>query len=278
MNFFRKLESRFGRYAIPNLMYYIILLYGAGIIISLFNPNIYYQYLALNAQAILHGQVWRLFTFLICPPSSGMLFNLIAIYLYYSLGSTLERTWGTFRFNVYFFMGILGHIAAAFIIYLLLGTNYLLTTYFLNESLFLAFAATFPEVSFLLFWIVPVKAKWLGIIIGLQFIYEFAMGTGAARVAIAVSMFNFIVFFLMTRDVSRYSPREAARRHEFRSEVKKAEKAKMRPAHHSCAVCGRTEETNPELEFRFCSKCAGAYEYCTDHLYTHVHVTEEERN
>ena len=278
MNFFRKLESRFGKYAIPNLMYYIILLYGAGILLSFINPSFYYQVLSLNPQAILHGQVWRLVTFLICPPSSGLFFNLIAMYLYYSLGSTLERTWGTFRFNVYFIMGILGHILAAFLIYLLFGYNYLLTTYFLNESLFLAFAATFPEVSFLLFWVFPVKAKWFGLVIGLQFLYEFAVGGAAARVAIAVSMLNFIIFFLMTRDAARFSPREAARRREFRTEVKKAEKARMRPVHHRCAVCGRTEEDHPELEFRYCSKCVGALEYCTDHLYTHVHVTEEERN
>ena len=108
MNFFRKLERKFGRFAIPNLMYYIIMMYAAGFVMSLFNPYFYVQYLALDAAAILRGQVWRIVTFLVCPPQSGVLFALLAMYLYYSIGSTLERVWGTFRFNMFFFMGVLG--------------------------------------------------------------------------------------------------------------------------------------------------------------------------
>ena len=99
MNFFRKLERKFGRFAIPNLMYYIIMMYAAGFVMSLFNPYFYVQYLALDAAAILRGQVWRIVTFLVCPPQSGVLFALLAMYLYYSIGSTLERVWGTFRFT-----------------------------------------------------------------------------------------------------------------------------------------------------------------------------------
>ena len=91
MNFFRKLERKFGRFAIPNLMYYIIMMYAAGFVMSLFNPYFYVQYLALDAAAILRGQVWRIVTFLVCPPQSGVLFALLAMYLYYSIGSTLER-------------------------------------------------------------------------------------------------------------------------------------------------------------------------------------------
>ncbi|WP_412717958.1 hypothetical protein [Clostridium sp. AM48-13] len=94
MNFFRKLERKFGRFAIPNLMYYIIMMYAAGFVMSLFNPYFYVQYLALDAAAILRGQVWRIVTFLVCPPQSGVLFALLAMYLYYSIGSTLERVWG----------------------------------------------------------------------------------------------------------------------------------------------------------------------------------------
>ena len=145
MKFLRKLERNFGKYAVPNLMYYIILMYGAGIVIDLVMPGLYYQYLCLDAAAVLRGQVWRLVTFLICPPSSGIFFNLIAMFLYYSLGTTLERVWGTFRFNLYFFSGILFHIIAAFVIYFLMGVSVPLTPFYLNNSLFLAFAA-YPGV------------------------------------------------------------------------------------------------------------------------------------
>ena len=123
MNFLRKLEKKFGRYAIPNLMYYIIIMYGMGLIIYVANPNIYFQYLSLDVGAILQGQIWRIVTFLICPPSmssdpmTSVLLSAIAMSLYYFLGRTLEQVWGIFRFNLYFLMGILGHIVAAFILY-----------------------------------------------------------------------------------------------------------------------------------------------------------------
>lgn len=276
MNFFRKMEHKYGKYAIRNLMYYIILMYLAGILISYINPMFYYSYLSLNAEAILHGQIWRLVTFLICPPSSGIFFNLIAMYLYYSLGSTLEQVWGTFRFNVYFFMGVLGHVIAALIIYFTAGVSVPLTTYYLNESLLLAFAATFPEVQFWLMGILPIKAKWLGIFIGAQFVYDFVFGGLISRLGIGLSMLNFVVFFLITRNYRQVNPKEIKRKQEFKSQMKKAEVQKMIRTHHKCAVCGRTEKDDPTLEFRFCSKCAGGLEYCMDHLYTHKHVTEED--
>lgn len=276
MNFFRKLEYKFGKYAIHNLMYYIILLYGAGIVMSLMNPYFYPMYLSLNAEAILHGQVWRLVTFLICPPSSGIFFNLIAMFLYYSLGTTLERTWGAFRFNVYFIMGILGHIVAAFLIYFITGASYPLSTYYLNNSLFLAFAVTFPEMQFYLMGILPIKAKWLGIFYGLTFLYEFVAGSIVSRIGIGLSLLNFVIFFGLTRNLKSISPKELKRKQNFKENTKKAEIQKIKLSHHKCALCGRTDEDDKGLEFRYCSKCEGGLEYCMDHLYTHKHVTKED--
>ena len=151
MNFMNKMERKFGRYAIPNLMYYIVILYAVGVLVQMMAPAFYIQYLMLDARAILHGQIWRVVTFMIWPPSGSLFFNLIAIYLYYNLGMTLERVWGTFRFNVYFFMGVIGHVLAALLIYIITGQVYILTTDYLNFSLFFAFAATFPEMQFYLF-------------------------------------------------------------------------------------------------------------------------------
>jgi hypothetical protein len=276
MKFLRKLERNFGKYAVPNLMYYIILMYGAGIVIALVMPGLYYQYLCLDAAAILRGQVWRLVTFLICPPSSGIFFNLIAMFLYYSLGTTLERVWGTFRFNLYFFSGILFHIIAAFVIYFLMGVSVPLTPFYLNNSLFLAFAATFPQMQFYLYGLLPIRAYWLGIFIGAEFLYEFLFGGLIARSCIGLALLNFVIFFMMTRNYSKISPREIKRKQKFKSDMKTAQAEKIRLTHHKCAVCGRTEKDDPNLEFRYCSKCEGNLEYCMDHLYTHKHVTKED--
>lgn len=271
MDLLNRLERKLGKYAIPNLMYYVVILYAIGMVVQMFAPSFYVQYLMLDARAILHGQIWRIVTFMIWPPSSSLFFNLLAIYLYYSLGTTLERVWGTFRFNVYFFMGILGHVLAALLIYLLTGNVYVLTTDYLNFSLFFAFAATFPDMEFYLFFVIPIKAKWLAVFDGAYFLYGFLFGGMANRIAIAMSLLNFVVYFLMSRG-SKYNPKEIRRKQKFRSQMREAAQTVKSGTRHRCAVCGRTEADDPNLVFRYCSKCEGDYEYCQDHLYTHQHV------
>lgn len=235
MNFFRKMENKFGRFAIPNLMYYIIMMYATGFVMNLFNPYFYVQYLALDAAAILRGQVWRIVTFLVCPPQSGVLFALIAMYLYYSLGATLERVWGTFRFNMFFFTGVLGHIIAAFLVYGVTGYSVPMSPYYLNESLFLAFACTFPEMQFILIFI-PIRAKYLGMMYGAVIVYNFIAGGIITRIEIVVSMLNFIIFFLMTRNYRKVSPKEMIRRQNFKNNEKKAQIQKIKLTRHKCAV------------------------------------------
>ena len=286
MKFFSKLERKFGKYAIRNLMYYIMILYGIGIIIQIINPMIYWRFLCLDPSAIMKGQIWRIVTFLIFPPMGSMvsigssmgamlsdlLFNGIALSLYYSLGTNLERTWGAFRFNVYFFMGVIGHALAAIIAYVVFDQVLILTKVYLNFSLFFAFAAVYPNLQFLLFMVIPVKAKVLAIFDGLFFVYGFLVGNAADRCAIALSLANFLIFFLMTRNLNRVNPMEIRRKKNFEKQVKIMPAGATR---HRCAVCGRTEKDGEELEFRYCSKCIGGREYCQDHLYTHVHVTVE---
>jgi len=273
MKFFYNLERRYRKYAIPNLMYYIIGMYGTGLFLQLFAPEFYSQYLALDAQKILSGQVWRVITFMIYPPGGGSLFgSLIGMYLYYMLGVNLERIWGAFRFNVYFFMGVIGHVAAALVVYIFFRERIYLTTEFLNYSLFFAFAATFPDLEFLLFFVIPIKAKWMAMFNGIYFLYEFIMGNLATRITIVMSLINFFVFFLLTRDLNRFNPKEIKRKQNFHRQMKIMPQG---GTHHKCAVCGRTEKDNPNLEFRYCSKCEGSLEYCSEHLYTHKHVTSD---
>lgn len=288
MNWLSKLERKFGRYAIPNLMTYIVILYGTGFVLNLLNPTFYYEYLSLDAQAILHGQVWRIITFIIQPPSNSVLWLVLALYLYYFIGKQLEMTWGDFRFNLYFFAGVFFHVVAAILVYLLTGVTLNLGTTYLNLSLFLVFAALYPNTQFLLYFVIPVKAKWLAWLDAAYFIYVIiqaflpAYGGGvygvyykANALAAAVSLLNFIIFFLGSRNVKPYTPKQVKRRHEFKRDIKRAAgpvNSYPGGAKHRCAVCGRTELDDPNLEFRYCSKCNGNYEYCQEHLFTHTHV------
>ncbi len=279
MDFLQKLERRFGRFAIPNLMLYIIILYGAGFVLYMINAEFCVQWLAFSAPLILQGQVWRLVTFLIQPPSTNILYFLIAMYLYYMLGTNLERTWGTFRFNVYFFMGVLGHILAGFLLWFLFRYPIFLTTGFLNLSLFFAFAATYPDLQFMLFFIIPLKAKYLAIIEAVVYLYMIVTALiahdWATPILIVLSLLNFLVFFLLTRGYRRISPSCVKQKAVFQDKAEKARREERKIQYgprHRCAVCGRTEADDPTLEFRYCSKCEGNYEYCQDHLYTHQHV------
>ena len=269
MSFFNKMERKFGKYAIHNLMNYIVAMYVAGMIVQMMAPAVYWNYMALDAREILHGQIWRIVTFMIWPPFTNPLSNLIMIYLYYSLGNTLERVWGAFRFNVYIFMGVIGHVLAAIVVYLLFHQLWYLNTEYLNLSLIFAFGATFPDVQIMLYFVVPIKAKWISLLSGVFVIMGLATGNAATRLTIILSFLNFIIFWMMTRNYNRINPKEIKRKREFKTQVKMMPQGKT---HHRCAVCGRTELDGDDLEFRYCSKCNGEYEYCQDHLYTHQHV------
>lgn len=294
MNFLNKMERKFGKYAIPNISLYLIMAYACGYLLQFINPYIL-SYLTLDPYAIIHGQVWRLVTWLIIPPSSFGIWTIIMLFFYWSIGSSLERTWGTFLYNAYLFQGFIFMIAGSFI---LLGMSYLLgdvgfcsmiglkmvytrgeifaivssvfSTYYVNMSIFLAYAATFPEAQVLLMFIIPIKVKWMGIAYAVLLIYQFLTADIFVKFAIGASLLSFLLFFLMVKKGMSISPKQIKRRHDFKKKMQKAQPAGN--ARHKCAICGRTSDTNPELEFRYCSKCEGSYEYCQEHLFTHTHV------
>ena len=277
-------EKRFGKYAINNLSLILILCYVVGYVIELINDN-FIWYLTLNPYAILHGQIWRIFTWIIVPPSSLTPFTIIMLLFYYSIGTNLERTWGTYRYNVYMLSGMLFTVIGSFVWLTVQhfmtggtggGMEYVSTvaslyfsTYYINMSIFLAFAATFPDVQVLLMFLIPVKVKWLGILYGLGLVYDFLFaGSLVTRIAIASSLLNFVIFFFTSRSHIHMTPRQMKRRVEFRQDIRRNSKVTK----HKCAVCGQTEDDDPNLEFRFCSKCNGNYEYCQQHLFSHTHV------
>ena len=276
MNFLNKMERKFGRYAIHNLSTYIIGAYVIGYFLYFLAPGVLYNYLSLEPYYILRGQIWRLITWVLIPPESPGIFTIIMLMLYYSLGNSLEQTWGAFRYNAYIFSGIISTIIGAFILYAVMGGNIvfgqaLFSTHYINMSIFLAFAVMYPDMQVMLYFIIPIKMKWMAIVYAVLTLYEFIVSGWAGRVAIFMSLLNFIIFFFSTRNFKRYSPHEIHRRQQFKSQMRQP-----RPGSgitkHKCAICGRTELDDPNLEFRFCSKCDGNYEYCQDHLFTHKHI------
>ena len=289
-----KFERKFGKYAIGNLSLKLIICYAFGYVCCLI-PALsgILEFLSLDPYKICHGQVWRLFTWVLIPPStSPSILIIITLFFYYSIGHSLESVWGDFRYNVYVFSGMLFTILGEFGIYgyLMLFSGYnaaeveyicsilsmeYVSTYYVCMSIFLAFAATFPDVQVLLFFIIPIKIKWLGILDAITLGYLVITGNWFMKVIVIASLLNFIIFFFAYRNMRCGSPKARAkaakRRREFQDEVRQS----IRPkgiSKHKCAICGRTEETNPELEFRFCSKCQGNYEYCNEHLFTHKHI------
>ncbi len=288
MNWISKLERKYGHLAIHGIMRYLIVLQVVGYLIIMMSPVFYTEYLLLDASAILKGQVWRIFTFLIEPSSkSNILFFMISLYFYYFLGSTLESVWGTFRFNLYLLSGVLFHVIAALLVYFIVGISLPLGTSYLYLSLFFAFTFSFPETEFRLFYILPVKAKYLGMLNGAFFAFTILQGIlpsytesiagplyQANALGAAISILNFMIFFFSSRKFKANSPAQRKRKKKFTSEIKKSTRAKQQyenGALHKCAICGRTELDDRSLEFRYCSKCKGNYEYCQEHLFTHEH-------
>lgn len=294
-----KLEKKFGRFAIKNLSLYLIICYAFGYLMTLINSD-FMMYLTLDPyKIIMQGQIWRLVTWILVPPGKISFWIIITLYFYYSLGTSLERTWGTYRYNVYMFTGFICIIVGSFLYvaisvlqhypmlqgttdikaalqYLCAGYSTLaslqFTTYYVNMSILLAFACTFPDMQVLLMFVIPIKMKWIGIAYGVFLGYELVVnilaGAYPTVVMIVMSLLNFIIFFFTSRKKVRITRKQMKQRVVYRAKVNRAN-ANTR---HKCAICGRTEADGENLEFRYCSKCEGNYEYCQDHLFTHTHV------
>lgn len=271
-------------FGIANLTLFLIAGYAIGYILQFVSPQIL-SYLTLDANQILHGQVWRLLTWLVVPPSGFDVFTLLMLYFYYRIGTLLENLWGTAKYSRYILGGIGLTIAASFLMlaYFRFGMGLTgealayysaigsisFSTYYINLSIFMGYAATFPDMMVLYFFVIPLKVKVLGIIDLLMLLYYFFVGGIANKFAIGAALLNMGIFLLTTKVA--VNPKQLVRRQVYTREVKQA--TKMAPKNrHKCTICGQTEESNPDLEFRYCSKCNGNYEYCSNHLFTHEHI------
>lgn len=263
MNFLNKLERKYGRFAIKNLMLYIVASNFFVFLLSMFDKsgNIA-GLLYLDPSLILKGQVWRLVSFLAVPPNDNAIFILFTLYFYYLVGMGLEQEWGSFKFNLYYLVGVITTILASFI-----TSGSIQTATFLNLSLFLAFAKIYPDFEVLLFFILPIKIKYLGYFNWVFLILSLLVGSLGTKMAILAAFLNYFIFF-GKEIISGIKNREKSykRRSTFERQVPKNNYI------HKCCVCGITEKDDPSIEFRYCSKCSGSHEYCQNHLFSHEHI------
>lgn len=266
------------RFGIPNLM--LIIVFGnvaIWLLMQMDTTGQAYQMLRFSGQGILHGQIWRILTFVFLPGESNLLWLAISLYFYYWIGSSLEREWGCGKFTIYYLSGMLLTAIYGVLLSLLLKQDVVVNTTYLNLSLFFAFATLFPDVQVLLFFIIPLKVKWLAYIDAALFVLSVITLRFPVNLLPVVAVLNYLVFCgdwlfdyfrpnrIRQRQKTVNFKREAAR-------INREQNSK--PYNHKCAVCGRTDADHPELEFRYCSRCAGYHCFCQDHISNHIHFTE----
>ena len=285
-----ELRRRFERFCFknrdkgsPNLMLYISL--GAGLVylFTMATQNsVLYYYLMFDRELILQGQVWRLISYPLTYNAGNLLLTAVSLFCYYSLGRAMENIWGTFRFNLFYLSGIV-----MMDIYCMIFGGYA-DVYYLNLSLFLSYATMFPNAQFLLFFIIPVKA-WIFALLDLVLVLiGLLTDSFPYNLFSVISIANYFLFF--GKDVLNVIPMSwranASRLFKKRPKQQKAKVVPFpnagsyeattasvkAPYTHRCTVCGRTDVSNPELEFRYCSRCQGYHCYCIDHINNHTHV------
>lgn len=276
----RKIEMfcyKHPRFGISNLMLYVVI---GNVIIWLFSmmdtTNLLAASLQFSPQLILKGQIWRLISFAFVPTSGGVL-ALIMFYFYYFIGNTLEQYWGKAKFTLFFFSGILFTVIYAFVIYFITGADIRISASYIYLSMFFSFATLFPETQVLLFFIIPMKIKWLAYIDAAFFLYEIIVTPFPYNLIPVVAVLNYLLFcggWLL-----QFLGKKRGYNNPKVINYKKAAKQVNRnrnnaPYSRKCEVCGITDVDDPDMEFRYCSRCIGYHCYCSRHINDHIHFTE----
>ena len=267
------------RLGISGLMRYIVIANALIYVVSIFDKSgLLLSALAMSPEAVLHGQVWRLVTYVLIPTNGGF-WLVVSLMFYYWLGDALERLWGSAKFTIYYLSGTLLSALAALLVYAidrqpiaLFGASYV------NTALFMAYALTYPDAMVRIYFILPIKMKWLAILEAALYVFSVISAAVAGLWGMAllpiIAMLNLFVFF--SPDFSRRADQFRARRRpeavQFRRAVK--EQQRQKGYNHKCEVCGRTDTEFPDLQFRYCSKCTCYHCYCQDHIFNHMHHTE----
>jgi hypothetical protein len=268
MNWLDKLEAKYPQLALEGLIRYISFLMLTVFFLNQTNMLPYHM-LYLDGQAIMAGQVWRLFTFLLIPASSNFLFLIFELSILVMCADGLEAEWGTFKLTAYYFCGALANIIIAFFV-----PQIQLGSYFLYLTLFLGYATIYPDHEIYLFLVLPVKIKFLGLFSGLLLLYKFALGPMYMRIAIMLAVGNYILFFgpeILKAMKSNYHAQ--VRRNEYQKKAMPDDGPR-----HRCKVCGKTEISDPETQFRYCTceQCGSeGVAFCIDHLKEHKEQKEQ---
>ena len=272
MRWQRRFLQKFEKVAIPNITGYWVALQAAAMFMIWGRPDFANQ-LLLDTQKVMAGEWWRIFTFLFTPVSLSPIFSLFVLYFYWMMGSALEMNWGTARYNLYLLIGAVMNIGAAFLP-VLAGRNGSGSNYYLMESVFLGFATLYPDFVIRIFFIIPVRIKWLALLTWILLAFQFGAAgvmadfTGMAMVV--ASIFNYLLFFRV-----EIVERIKMGHKQMHRQVRKVARgpAVVAGAMHRCVACGATERSAPQLEFRYCTTCGGKC-YCLEHLRTHACVTD----
>jgi hypothetical protein len=258
MSLLDKMERKLRRYAVPNVTVYLIV---GQVLFFLFaiSGRFVLERVVLIPALVMMGEWWRLITFLFIPPLTNPIFAFFAWYLFYLMGSALEGHWGAFRYNLFLLIGYIVTVAVSFLMPLYPATNL-----FIGGSVFLAFAFLYPDFQLYIFFIIPIKIRWLALITWIGYVYELLVGSWSIRLLVLASLTNFFLFF--GKDII-WRMKTGSRR---MTEQTKGYSATKKPF-HKCAICGITDLSHPQMEFRYCSECGGLG-YCKDHIMKHEHV------
>ena len=270
MPILNRLERLLGRFAIENTTLYILIGQVGFFLLALLGRDLTHL-IYLRMDLVFAGEIWRPFTFIFEPPGMprgafGIMFLVFGWMLFYMMGNALEHFWGVFRYNLFLGIGWLLTVAVA-----ALFPRHEATALFIGTSVFLAFAYLNPDFEMLIFFILPVKIKWLALLAWIGLGYMVAVGDLAIRLMVAASLANFFLFF----GADIVARMRGGQRRMHRQARQFAAKAAGPEARHTCRVCGKTDLTHPKLDFRYCSKCANDECYCADHIFDHVHTAAE---
>lgn len=262
MRWLYRLERKLGRWAIPNLTQVLVVGQVLSYVLVQLRPEILDR-IALIPARVLQGEVWRLLTLIFDPPATALLWAFLFWYFFYFLGTALEAAWGAFRYNVYLAVGYLATVAVAFVTPEVAASNS-----FLYASVFLAFATLYPDYQIYLFFVLPIRVRWLALLMWLGYALQLVRGDWATRLALLASISNYLLFSYgeIWRRIKTAQRRMAAQTRQ---------RDQQGQVFHRCRICGITDQTHPQVEFRYCSRCAGTHCYCPEHLYSHTHVERD---
>ena len=259
-------------FGIPNLMRYLTIANVVFWILGTAN-SVLLSYLRFDAGLIMQGQIWRLITFMVYPPSMGLLAFLV-FYFYYWMGTALEQVWGTAQFNIYLLIGWALTVIYGFLVYFIGGLRISIDAQYLYLSMFFSYAALFPDQTVLLFFFIPIKMKYMAIIDAVYFLAAVITNPFPVNLLPVVAVLNFFIFFSGTllQRIPKKASQSTINFRKASQKIRREEREKL--YHHKGAVCGRTDTDYPGLEFRYCSRCAGYHCFCSDHINNHIHFTE----